>query len=301
MAELDRFRAMRSFVRIVEKGSLTAAAADLGVSLPSMVRTLAALERAVGVTLLNRTTRRIHLTDDGRRYLEYCRLILQQVQEAEAVLHARRNVPHGRLAVTASVAFGQGYVAGIVNEFLRLYPDVSVEFLLVNRVVNLVEEGFDAAIRIGHFEDSSLVAIPLTEVRRVVCASPAYLRDHGMPHHPDDLRSHRCVRFTGLAPHADWPFRVNVRRVAVPIENWLVCNDTRIAIEACASGLGLGSFLSYMVAPHRKSGSLQYVLEDFEIEPLPVQFVYPQSRILSATVSAFADLCVKKLQHSALD
>ena len=160
MGSFDKLRAMKGFVRIVDRGSLTAAAADLGVSLPSMVRTLAALERELGVTLLNRTTRRIHLTDDGRRYLEYCRVILSQVQEAEAALHARRSVPHGKIAVTASVAFGQGYVAGIVNEFLRLHSDVSVELLLVNRIVNLVEEGFDAAIRIGHLEDSSLVAIP---------------------------------------------------------------------------------------------------------------------------------------------
>ncbi len=165
---MDKLRAMRSFVRIVEKGSLTAAAAELGASLPSMVRTLAALERELHATLLNRTTRRIHLTDDGRRYLEHCRLILGHVQEAEAMLHSRRAVPHGKLTVTASVAFGQGYVAPIVNEFLQRHPDVTVELLLVNRVANLVEEGLDAAIRIGQLGDSSLVAIPLGEVRRVV-------------------------------------------------------------------------------------------------------------------------------------
>ncbi len=165
---MDKLRAIRSFVRIVEKGSLTAAAAELGASLPSMVRTLAALERELHATLLNRTTRRIHLTDDGRRYLEHCRLILGHVQEAEAMLNSRRAVPHGKLTVTASVAFGQGYVAPIVNEFLQRHPDVTVELLLVNRVANLVEEGLDAAIRIGQLGDSSLVAIPLGEVRRVV-------------------------------------------------------------------------------------------------------------------------------------
>jgi DNA-binding transcriptional LysR family regulator len=298
---MDKLRAMTCFVRIVEKGSLTAAAINLGVSLPSMVRTLAALERELGVTLLNRTTRRIHLTDDGRRYLEYCRPILGHVQEAEASLHAKRTVPHGRMAVTASVAFGQRHIAGIVNEFLRLHPDVNINFLLVNRIVNLVEEGFDAAIRIGHADDSSHVAIPLTKVRRVVCASPTYLRRYGVPHHPADLRSHRCVRFTGLAPHAEWPFLINGRRTAVPIANVLVCNEASVAIETCVSGLGLGSFLSYMVAPLRRLGALEFVLDEFEIEPLPVQFVYPHSRILSATVGAFADLCVKKLQRLTAD
>lgn len=301
MGNLDKLRAMTSFVRIVEKGSLTAAAADLGVSLPSMVRTLAALERELGVSLLNRTTRRINVTDDGRRYLEYCRLILSHVQEAEAALRAQRSIPHGTMAVTAPVAFGQSYVAPIVNEFLRRYSEVAINLLLVNRVVNLVEEGFDAAIRVGHLRDSSLVAITLTKVRRVVCASPAYLRRHGVPRHPEDLQGHRCVRFTGLAPHPEWHFRVKSRRSAAPTADVLVCNEASVAIDACANGLGLGSFLSYMVAPLTKSGALQYVLEDFEVEPLPVQFVYPHSRILSATISAFAELCVEKLQHAITD
>jgi DNA-binding transcriptional LysR family regulator len=163
---LDKLGAMKGFVRIVEQGSLTAAAADLGVSLPSMVRTLAALERDLGVTLLNRTTRRIHLTDDGSRYLEHSRLILAHVQEAEASLRSQRSVPHGRLALTASVAFGQSHVASIVNEFLQRHPNVSVDLLLVNRVVSLIEEGFDAAIRIARYEDPSLVSIPLASVPR---------------------------------------------------------------------------------------------------------------------------------------
>jgi DNA-binding transcriptional LysR family regulator len=298
---MNKLRAMKGLIRIVEKGSLTAAAADLGVSLPSMVRMLAALERELGVTLLNRTTRRIHLTDDGRRYLEHCRLILGHVQEAEAALHSRRTVPHGKLTLTASVAFGQTYVASIANQFLQRYPDVTLDLLLVNRIVNLVEEGFDAAIRIGPLDDSSLVTIPLTKVRRVVCASPAYLRRNSLPRRPEELRNHRCVRFSDLAPRAEWTFRVNSRRVAVPIMNVLVCNQADVAIEACVNDLGLGSFLSYMVAPLRRSGKLEYVLEDFEVEPLPVQFVYPRSRILSATVRAFAELCVKKLQRATLD
>lgn len=298
---MDKLGAMKGFVRIVEQGSLTAAAADLGVSLPSMVRTLAALERDLGVTLLNRTTRRIHLTDDGSRYLEHSRLILAHVQEAEASLRSQRSVPHGRLALTASVAFGQSYVASIVNEFLQRHPNVSVDLLLVNRVVSLVEEGFDAAIRIARYEDPPLVSIPLASVRRVVCASPGYLESHGVPHRPEDIRAHRCVRFTGLAPHAEWPFRVRSRNIGVPIASVLVCNEADVAIQSCAKSLGLGSFLSYMVAPLKKSGRLKYVLEDFEIEPLPIQFVYPRSRILSATVRAFAELCVKKLQHVTLD
>jgi DNA-binding transcriptional LysR family regulator len=298
---IDKLQAIKGFVRIVESGSLTAAAADLNVSLPSMVRRLAALEHDLGVTLLNRTTRRIHLTHDGEQYLEHCRMILTHVQEAEGALRSRRAVPHGRLGLTASVAFGQRHMASIVNEFVRRHPNVNVEFLLVNRIVNLIEEGFDVAIRIAHLDDTSLVSIPLTKVRRVVCASPDYLRQHGIPRHPQDLQAHRGVRFTGLAPRAHWPFRINFRDVSVPIPDVVVCNDADVAIESCAKGLGLGSFLSYMVAPLIKSARLKYVLADFEIEPVPVRFVYPRSRIMSATVRAFAELCVNKLQSVSLD
>lgn len=296
---MDKLQAMTSFVRIVDNGSLTAAAADLGVSLPSMVRTLASLERELGVTLLNRTTRRLHLTDEGRQYLEHCRTILGQVRQAEARLQSRRAVPHGKLAVTASVLFGRRYVAPVVNEFVQRHPEVTAELLFVDRVVNLVEEGLDAAIRIGHLGDSSLVAIPLGRVRRVVCASPAYLRSRGTPRRPEDLRGHRCVRFTGLAPRAEWTFRGRPRKVA--IASVLTCNQVDAAIEACASGLGLGSFLSYMVAPLMRAGKLRYVLEDFETEPVPVQFLYPHSRALSPTVRAFADLCVKRLRQTRFD
>lgn len=287
---MDKLRAMTGFVRIVDRGSLTAAAAELGVSLPSMVRTLAALERELGVTLLNRTTRRIHLTDEGRQYLERCRAILGQVQEAEATLHSRRAAPRGRLAVTAPALFGQRYVAPLMSEFLGRHPEVSGELLLVDRVVSLVEEGLDAAVRIGPLPDSSLVAIPLGKVRRVMCASPAYLRAHGVPRRLEDLRRHRGLRVTGLAQ----PRKASMASV-------LTCNQAEAAIEACSSGLGIGGFVSYMVAPQVRAGRLKYVLEDFEGEPLPVNFVYPHSRLLSPTVRAFADLCVKKLRGARFD
>jgi DNA-binding transcriptional LysR family regulator len=292
---------MLGFVRIVEKGSLTAAAADLATSLPSMVRTLAALEREVGVRLLNRTTRRLHLTDEGRQYLEHCRIILGQVREAEATLTSRRLKPQGRLAVTASVMFGRRHVAPVVNEFVQAHPEVTADLLFVNRVVSLVEEGVDVAVRIGHLADSSLVAIPVGAVRSVVCASPAYLRRHGAPRRPGDIRQHRCIRFTGLAPRGEWRFRVDSRETAVPLTGGLTVNQGDVAVDACAGGLGLGFFLSYMVAPLKRSGKLKYVLEDFEPDPLPVNVAYPHSRLLSASVRAFVDLCVQRLRKSEFD
>jgi DNA-binding transcriptional LysR family regulator len=285
---MDRLRAMAGFVRIVDKGSLTAAAHDLEVSLPSMVRTLATLERELGATLLNRTTRRIHLTDEGRQYLEHCRAILGQVHEAEAALHSRRAAPSGKLTVTASVLFGRRYIAPLMSEFVSRHAHVSAELLFVDRLVNLVEEGVDAAVRIGRLSDSSFSALPLGEVRRVVCASPAYLREHGVPKRPEDLRGQRCVRVTGLMPRTEWP-------------SVLTCNLAEVAIDACAEGLGFGVFLSYMVAPLVRAGKLQYLLEEYESAPLPVHFLYPQSRMLSPTVRAFADLCAKKLRAAKFD
>lgn len=296
---MDKLKAMAGFVRIVERGSLTAAADELGISLPTMVRVLAALERDLGVTLLNRTTRRMHLTDAGSEYLSRCRAILGQVEEVEAKLQARRATPQGRLALTASVLFGSRFVAPLMIEFVTRHPLVTGELLFVDRIVNLVEEGLDAGIRIGRLEDSSLVALPLGAVRRVVCASPSYLHANGVPRHPDDLQSHRGVRFTGLNPHEEWALGPAPHRVAV--HSVLNCNLPDVAIEACVRGLGLGMFLSYMVSDQVRAGQLQYVLEAYEPEPVPVNLIYPHARHVSPAVRAFADLCVAKMRRARFD
>jgi len=292
---------MATFVRIVDKGSLTAAANALDTSLPTVVRTLAALERQLGVSLLNRTTRRIHLTDAGARYLERCRVILSEVQDAEAKLSFSQAEPQGRLAVTASVLFGRRYVAPIVSEFIRRHRDVNVEMLFVDRLASVVEEGLDVAVRIGHLRDSSLVAIRIGEVRRVVCASLQYLRRRGIPRTPQEVRAHVCVRHMGTSPRNEWNFRIGRRAVAIPITCALVSNEIDSTLNACVNGLGLGSFLSYQTAPYRRSNKIRYVLEEFETEPMPVQVVYPHTRRLSTTVRAFVDECVKKLRQVRLD
>lgn len=298
---MDKFVAMNTFVRIVEKGSLTAAAAALDTSLPSVVRTLAALERDLGVRLLNRTTRRIHLTDDGAQYLDHCRTILSAMQDAEAALTSGRTEPHGRLAVTASVLFGRRYIAPIVSDFLRRYPHVNADLLFVDRIVNLVEEGIDVAVRIGHLADSTLIAVPVGKVRRVICASPEYLQRRGTPRTPADVRAHSCVRHTGLAPRGDWHFRVGRRTVNIPIATAISCNDIDSSLEACVSGRGLGLFLSYQTAPYRNQKKLRYVLEEFETEPVPVQVVYQQARLVTSKVRGFVDECVTKLRQVQFD
>lgn len=298
---MDRLLAMMRFTRIVEKGSLTAAATECNTSLPSMVRTLSALERHVGVSLLNRTTRRLSLTDEGRQYYERCKAILEQVQEAETTLASRALAPSGKLVVTASVMFGRRYIALLVAQFVARHPRVNAELLFVDRVVNLAEEGVDVAVRIGPLADSALIAFPVGYVRRVVCASPRYLRLHGAPRSPADLHGHRIVRFSGLVPKSEWAFRAGSRRLTVPIESAYVCNQADSAIQACVNGNGLGVFLSYMVAPARRARQLRYVLEEFEVEPLPVHVVYPRSRALSAKVRAFVDFCVARLRQEKFD
>jgi DNA-binding transcriptional LysR family regulator len=298
---VDKLLAMARFTRIVEKGSLTAAAADCGTSLPSMVRSLSALERHVGVSLLNRTTRRISLTDEGRQYHEQCKLILDQVQQADAALASRASAPSGRLAVTASVMFGRRYIAMLAAQFMARHPGVKVELLFVDRVVNLVEEGVDVALRIGPLVDSSLIAIPVGHVRRVVCGSPAYLRRHGTPRTPEEVRRHRIVRFTGLVPRSEWVFGYGARKRTIAVESGYTCNQADSAIQACVNGNGLGVFLSYMVAPARRARQLRYVLEDYEVEPLPVHVVYPRSRALSASVRVFVAACVSKLRRETFD
>ncbi len=291
---MDKLRAMQTFVRIVEAGSLSGAAAALGVSGPSVVRSLAALERSLGSRLLHRTTRRSSLTDAGREYYARCRRILAEVDEADRALDARRGSPRGRLRLTAAVSYGRMHVAAVVMEFCRRYPEVEVELLLLDRVVDLVEEGVDAAVRIGALPDSSLIVRQLGMTGRVVCASPRYLEQAGALRRPADLAGHRSVVFTGLAPDAQWSFAGKPARRAAP-GVVLQTNQLDVAVEACVAGLGLGQFLSYQVAAQLDAGRLRPVLAGHEPPALPIQVVYPSARLLSANVRAFLDLAVQRL------
>jgi DNA-binding transcriptional LysR family regulator len=189
----------------------------------------------------------------------------------------------------------------MVCEFVQRYPKVTAEMLFLDRVVNLVEEGVDVGIRIAHLKDSSMVAIPVGHTRRVLCASEKYLRRYGIPKSPNDLSKHIAVRHTGLVPRNEWQFRVGNRQVTVPVNSAVVCNDIDSAVNACVAGVGLGMFLSYMVAPHRKQGQLRYVLETFQGEPTPVQIIYPQSKLLSSKVRTFIDESVAKFRQLHFD
>jgi len=286
---------MQVFVRIVESGSLTAAADALNISVPSVVRSLAALERAVGVRLLHRTTRRSSLSDEGREYFERCRRVLSEVEAADAALSARRVEPKGRLRLTAPVVYGRMHLAPVVMEFAAKYPGVEVELLLLDRVVELVEEGIDAAIRISRLPESSLVAVRVGETRRVLCAAPTYLRRAGTPETPADLAGHRCILFTGLTSNNEWSLGGKAP-TRVPIRPVLRTNQFDVALDAVLQGLGCGQFLFYQVEALMEQRKLRRILGTFEPLAVPIQIVYPHSRLLSQNVRAFVDFAAARLR-----
>lgn len=285
---MDKLRAMQAFIHIAEEGSLTAAARVMASSLPAMVRTLAAFEAQLGVRLFNRTTRRISLTDDGRRHLDSCRQILAALGDAEAALSADAAEPAGHLTITAPMLFGQMHVAPAVTRFVQKHEKMRCSVVLADRVVNLLEEGMDVGIRIGALDDSSLVAQPVGHIRRVVVASPAWLRRHGTPGHPRELLKANCVRVTDHAP--TWgPFNDHGRPLRLAVSGNLEFNQNAPAVQACVAGVGLGSFFSYQVAPFLKTKQLRTVLEAFEPPVRPINVVYPHARLLPMRTRVFIE------------
>ena len=285
---MDKLKAMQTFVQIADAGSLSAAARAQGGSLPAVVRTLAQYEAHLGVRLFNRSTRRISLTPDGRQHLASCRQVLGAVAEAEAALREGATQPTGTLTVTAPVLFGQLHVAPAVTRFVQQHPQLQCRVVLLDRVVNLLEEGFDMGLRIGHLDDSSMVARALGEVRRPVVASPAYLARVGQPQHPRDLQQANCIhRIDG---RNTWgPFQEHGRLFDVEVSGQLAFNHNAPAIAACVLGGGFGQFFSYQVAAELQQGELVEVLQDFQGPPTPVQVVYPHARLLPVRARLFID------------
>lgn len=296
---MDKLKAMATFVRIAEAGSLSAAARASGASLPAVVRSLAALEAELGVRLFHRTTRRIALTDEGRHYLDSCRNLLAALAEAESALRDEAGEPAGQLVVTAPVLFGQLYVAPAVTAFVQRHGGVRCRLLLLDRISNLLEEGIDVGVRIGRLEDSSLVARQVGMLRRMVVASPDYLARHGTPAHPRDLLAANCIGFSaGGSPW--WRFEEKGRSHTLPVSGNLEFNHVAPAVEACVAGLGFGMFISYQVARHLAAGRLQVVLADFESPPRPVSVVYPHARLQPLRVRLFVEW-MREALRAALD
>lgn len=299
MRGMDKLRAMQTFVAIVDQGSLSAAARVLDSSLPAVVRTLAALETSLDVRLLNRTTRRIALTEEGRTYLDTCRQILSELHEAEARFAARHEAPSGTLVVTAPVLFGQLHVAPALYRFLRAYPAVKCRLLLNDRVVNLWEEGIDVGIRISPLDDSTLVAQGIGAIRRVVVASPACIAEQGEVTHPRELVGKHCIRTHG-GGLGQWRFWEGGREFVVAVDGNLEINHGLTAVEACIDGMGYGCFLSYQVAGPMADGRLVRVLKDYEGPARPVNIVYPHARLLPSRTRAFVAWMKRELRDVSM-
>ena len=293
---MDRLDAMEVFVTAVEAGSLSAAGRKLGMPLPTISRKLSELEAHIKTRLLNRSTRQLTLTDAGQSYLAACKQILEAVREAESAAAGEYSAPRGQLTVTAPIVFGRLHVLPVTTEFLRAYPEVDVELVLGDRSLDLLEEHIDLAVRIGVLPDSSHLATRVGAIRQVVCASPAYLAEHGTPNEPHDLTRHACVTFAGFRQPAAWTFKAGRDKVEIPVHSRLVVNTAEAAIDAALAGAGLTSVLSYQVESAIKSGALQIVLPDFEPAPLPVSLVYAGQRQLPQKLRAFLDFATPRLR-----
>ncbi len=286
---MDRLEAMGVFVAVADLRGFAPAARRLGLSPSAVTRLVAALEERLGARLLQRTTRSVTLTDAGARYLERARRILADVAEAEDTAQAERTVPTGRFALTAPNVFGRLHVAPAMSSFLGRHPAVLGELTLADRLSNLVEEGIDAAVRIGVLEDSSQVASRVGATRRVVVAAPKYLARHKKLRSPDDVAAHDIVQCTAMHPAPEWRFTRDDHEIRTPFVPHYVTNSADAAIGHAERGFGLTMVLAYQVVEAVRAGKLRVLLADFEPPPVPIQLVYPSTRLLSAKVRAFLD------------
>jgi DNA-binding transcriptional LysR family regulator len=314
-ANMDRLESMSVLVAAVEAGSLSAAARRLGAPLATVSRKVSELAAHLKTRLLNRSSRKLTLTDAGRSYIAACKRILEDVGEAERAAAGEYSAPKGDLTVTAPIVFGRLHVLPVAMAFLAAYPDIDIRIVLADRLVDLLEDHVDLAVRIGALPDSSLVATRIGAIRRVVCGSPAYLAARGTPRNPSDLGQHDCVTFEGLSsPHA-WDFttaRSKASRskaskskaprfeTSVPIHSRLVVNTAEAAIDAAIAGVGITRVLSYQIASALQAGALAVVLEEFEPEPSPVSLVHAGQGLLPLKLRAFLDFAAPRLKARLL-
>lgn len=293
---MDRLESMSILVAVVEAGSLTAAARRLGTPLATVSRKLSDLEGHLGTRLVNRSSRRLTLTEAGETYVAACRRILDDVAEAERIASGEYRAPKGELVITAPIVFGRLYVLPVVTAFLRAYPEIDIRLVQADRVINMLEDHVDLAARIGALPDSSLVALRVGSIRRVVCASPAYLAAHGTPMVPADLSSHACITFEGLSTAQGWSFGAGGADTYVPIRSRLTTNTAEAAIDAAKDGIGLTRILSYQIIPAVAAGELEIVLATFEPPPAPVNLVHGGQRLLPLKLRAFLDFAAPRLK-----
>jgi DNA-binding transcriptional LysR family regulator len=292
---MDRLRTIEAFVRVAESGSFSEAARRLRSSKSAVSRQVATLEAELDARLLHRTTRSLTLTEAGRSYFERATRILADLEEANLSVSQLQAAPRGRLRVNAPMSFGFLHLAPAIPDFLSRYPQIEVDMIMNDRFVDLVDEGFDVAVRIGRLEDSSLVARKLAPIRRAVCASSTYLKARGVPHSPDDLTAHECLCYSNVAVANEWRFTAQDGRLwPVQVKGRLSTNNGDALVAAALKGLGLVNQPTFIVGHHLQDGTLIAVLDEFVHQDMAVSAVYPHSRHLSPKVRAFVDFLVER-------
>ena len=286
---MDRLGEMEVFAAVAEEGSFTVAARQLGISTSAASKHVIALEERLGARLLNRTTRRLSLTEAGRDFREWCERIAADVAEAEQSVASLQAEPRGVLRVNAPMSFGQLHLGPVLSDFLVQYPRVHVDMTMTDRRSDIVEEGFDLAIRIGTLTDSSLVARRLAESRRVVCAAPSYLAAHGTPKTPHDLADHNCLGHASLPGAEEWTFVGPDGELSVRATGSLTVNNGDMLRLAALAGSGLALLPTFIVGSDIADGRLRAVLRDYELPPHPISAVYAAGRPVAAKVRAFID------------
>lgn len=295
---MNRLEAMSTLLAAVDAGSLSAASRKLGLPLATVSRRVSDLEAVLRTKLVVRTSRRLELTDAGRSYVVACRDILAAVEEAERIVAGEYAVPRGEIVVTAPIVFGRLHILPVIVDFLNAYPDIDVRLVLTDRVTNFIEDHVDVALRIGALPDSSLIATRLGNVRRVVCASPAYLASHRpAPSRPSDLEKHACITFEGLMSPTSWKFRDGKAESPVAIRSRLVVTTAEAAIDAAVAGLGVTRVLSYQVADALRARTLKIILGEFESEPSPVNLVHAGQGLMPIKTRAFIDFATDRLRR----
>lgn len=293
---MDRFLEMEVFVNVAETGGFAAAARKLSMSPPAVTRAVASLEDRIGSRLFIRTTRSVRLTDSGQRFLRDCQRILSDVEEAQEAAIGSHSAPRGRLNVTAPALFGRMYVTPVLIDFLRDFPLVNLNTLFLDRVVNMIDEGMDIAVRIGDLPDSSLNAVRVGYVRKITFASQTYLKKHGIPQHPSELEHHQTLQSNAVGSSNIWSFEENGTRIHAKANPRFETNTNDTIIEAVLKDFGISRLLSYQIAPYLGDGRLKIILSEFEEKPLPVHILHQEGRMVSAKVRACVDYLVERLR-----
>jgi len=294
---MDRLQEMRVFVAVADAGSFVGAARKLVISPPAVTRAVAALEARLAVQLFQRTTRAVRLTEPGARFVETARHLLLELDTAEKELVGEAGDVAGILMISASVTFGRYVLAPIVAEFLAAHPQIRISMALSERLVELVDEGIDLAVRIAELPDSSLIARRVGTVQRMLVASPDYLAAHGVPETPAALSDHAVIAFTGLLQNREWRYRTRQGARRLAVEPRLEVNDAATAIMAAEAGQGITGVYSYMVSDAVQEGRLVPVLADHALQPVPVQLVYPEGRFVAPKLRAFMDFAAPRLSE----